>query len=115
MSVLINDTTIASIKKKILAFLWDGKPPKIKYSTIRGDHSEGGIRLVDIESRIRALQIGWIKRSNQGQNWQNIFDSVNKIKWERAIRFNIDTKYIKGDFYKRLIISRQELFLMKPL
>jgi hypothetical protein len=38
MSVLIDDITIASIIKNILAVLWYGKPHKIKYSTIIGDH-----------------------------------------------------------------------------
>ena len=98
------------LKNKIVSFLWDGKTPKIKYSTIIGDYNDGGIKLVDIESKIKALQMGWVKRSNQGQSWQHIFDSMNKITWERAIHFNINISCVRGNFYKCLLRSWQELY-----
>ncbi len=109
-SVEIDKDTITSLKNKFIDFLWDGKTPKVKYTTIIGDHGEGGIRMIDIESRIKALQMGWIKRSNQGQPWQHIFNSFNKIPWERVINFNIDVSKIGGNFYKCLLRSWQELY-----
>jgi hypothetical protein len=110
-SILIDDDTICTLKKRVLDFLWDGKPPKIKYSTIIGDHFEGGIRMVDIECRIKALQMSWVKNSKGGQTWQNIFKEVNKIGWERVVNFNIDTnRNIKGNFYKNVLRAWQQLF-----
>ena len=109
-SVEIDKDTISSLKKKILDFLWDGKTHKIKYTTIIGDYNEGGIRLVDIECKIRALQIGWVKRTRQGQTWEKIFNSINKVSWERVVNFNIDLSQVRGDFYKQVLRSWQELY-----
>ena len=59
---------------------------------------KGGIRLVDVESKIKALQISWVKNSRGGQTWQKIFNLKNKISWERVIYLNINVDdYVKGD------------------
>ena len=76
-SIFVDNETIIKIKKLVLDFLWDGKPPKIKYNTIIGDHHEGGIKFVDIESKIKALKISWIKKSGNKQTWRNFFNEVH--------------------------------------
>ena len=43
-------------------FIWDNKKPKIKHSTPIGDYSEGGYEDVDIETKISALKVTWVKR-----------------------------------------------------
>ena len=42
-------------------FLWNGKP-KIKHSTIVSSYANGGYNSVDVESKIHAIRISWIKR-----------------------------------------------------
>ena len=43
------------------SFIWDNKKPKIKHSTLIADYSEGGYKDVDIETKISALKITWVK------------------------------------------------------
>ena len=43
-------------------FLWNSKTPKIKHPTLIADYSEGGPKSADIESKLKATQLTWIKR-----------------------------------------------------
>lgn len=76
-SILMNKETISLIKKEFLDFVWDRKPPKIKYNTVIGDLKEGGIRLVDIENKIKALQTTWVRNCKGGATVAKNF-STNK-------------------------------------
>ena len=48
------------------SFVWKSKKPKIKHSTLIRDYSEGGLKEVDIKSKIVALQLTWIRRLHDG-------------------------------------------------
>ena len=50
---------INSLKKD---FVWRGKRPKIKHSTLIGGYKEGGYKDVDTEVKIVALKIIWINK-----------------------------------------------------
>ena len=43
-------------------FIWRGKRPKIKHSTLIGNFENGGLKDIDIESKLKALKLSWIKR-----------------------------------------------------
>ena len=43
-------------------FIWRGKRPKIKHSTSIGNFENGGLKDIDIESKLKALKLSWIKR-----------------------------------------------------
>ena len=42
-------------------FIWRGRRPKIKYSTLIGDYNNGGYKDVDIELKFELLKIIWIR------------------------------------------------------
>ena len=48
------------------SFVWKSKKSKIKHSTLISDYSEGGLKEVDIKSKIGALQLTWIRRLHDG-------------------------------------------------
>ena len=50
--------TVKSLHKE---FIWRGKRPKIKHSTLIGDYREGGIKDIDIDAKFRSLKFMWIK------------------------------------------------------
>ena len=60
--------TIKRLEKLMFNFLWDGKPDKIKRETIIQDYEYGGLKLVDIETFIFLLKVGWVKRLAQTEN-----------------------------------------------
>ena len=43
-------------------FIWSGKKPKIKHSTLFGDYCDGGLKDVDIDAKLLSLKFVWIKR-----------------------------------------------------
>ena len=51
----------------ILKFVWKGKRPKIAFSTLNASKKQGGLRLVNLEFKHRALLLNWIKTYQQSQ------------------------------------------------
>ena len=64
MSVLalLNVDQINMINVKIKNFLWHGKGMKIDLNTLCKKKTQGGLKLVNLEVKQRALQISWIFR-----------------------------------------------------
>ena len=42
-------------------FLWKSKYPNIKHETLRKSYEEGGLKSVNISSKILSLQCSWIQ------------------------------------------------------
>lgn len=63
-------------------FIWEGKPRKIKHSTLIGDYSKGGLRDIDITTKVKSLKFMWVKKlsDNNFHSWKIIaskyFDKV---------------------------------------
>ena len=53
---------IENLEKIQYRFLWDGKRAKIQHRTLINSYENGGLKCVDIKSKIAALQLSWIKR-----------------------------------------------------
>ena len=70
ISQIVYITSISSLPSCILNtlntiqkdFIWDGKRAKIKHSTLISNYSEGGLCDIDIELKIKSLQLSWLKR-----------------------------------------------------
>ena len=58
----IPTTTINLLTKIQMEFIWKGKNPKIESSTLCNGYEYGGLRNVDIFSKVVSLQCSWIKR-----------------------------------------------------
>ena len=50
---------IQEIHKK---FMWNSKKPKIKHTILINEYQDRGLKDVDIEAKIRSLQLGWMWR-----------------------------------------------------
>ena len=49
-------------------FLWDEKGDKIKRNVMINDFSEGGLKMIDIESFNKSLKSSWIKKYLDPEN-----------------------------------------------
>ena len=49
-SLLLNEKAIKEVNKLFFSFLWNGKGDKIKRNTIINDYSNGGFKMIDIDS-----------------------------------------------------------------
>ena len=86
-------------------FIWGGREPKIKHSSLIGKYKDGGLRDVDILSNLKSLKVSWIRR---------LFDD-NFHPWklfeEHFLRL-IGGKYI---FHENLKIAKSVDGLVKEL
>ena len=69
------------LQKAILNFMWDNKPPRIKFETIIAKTDQGGLKLPDIIAFHNAQKISWIKRVHCDKNgkWKNLFLKLGNI------------------------------------
>ena len=79
------DQTIKLINKKIFQFIWN-KKDRIKRNTMIGSICNGGINLVDIDSKIKSLKAAWIRKIYFSNN--SLKDFLNSFCSERNTDFN---------------------------
>ena len=58
----ISGDVVGEISKIQKDFIWGGKRPKIKHNWLTGNFEDGGLKDIDIESKLKALKLSWIKR-----------------------------------------------------
>ena len=65
---------IDEANKLIFDFIWEGKPPKIKKSTIIGEKVYGGLKMIDFGIMEIAFKTSWIQRIQQNSDpgWKAI-------------------------------------------
>ncbi|RUA06576.1 MAG: hypothetical protein DSY43_01730, partial [Gammaproteobacteria bacterium] len=69
---------VKKVKDEILKFLWNGKKSKVKYTTLIGEFNQGGIRLPDFESIIKANRASWaIKLMNTMDGYWKSFAKMH--------------------------------------
>ena len=69
-------TIIKEVNKLIFNFLWKSKDKVTRLSTIN-TYKEGGLKMMDLDSMIKALRLIWLKR---------VFSS-NKGAWKTNLRY----------------------------
>ena len=65
---------IKEVKKIQNHFLWNGKRAKIKHETLSNSYENGGLQSVDIDLKIKALQLSWFHRlfDQKEHQWKTI-------------------------------------------
>ena len=104
-------------------FIWDNKMAKIKHSTLISDYTDGGLRDIDIELKIKALQMSWLKRFHDSNHhpWKNIPRRIfSKISTCKSIFFPNFGMDFPGNvkipiFYKNLLHFWSEVSSSTPL
>lgn len=54
---------LIEVKKVITSFLWDNRPSKIAYHLVIQDISAGGLKLVDLETRMQVAHMSIIRKT----------------------------------------------------
>ena len=72
-------------------FLWNSSSPKVKYETICKDFQYGGLRNIDIKSKIISLQCSWIKKLHDQSfhEWKITPLTLIKIHSENVLFFTL--------------------------
>ncbi len=56
------DIVFKEVKAIIRDFLWDGKPSSFAYEVLIQSIDNGGLKLMDIETKVKSLKAVWVKR-----------------------------------------------------
>lgn len=82
-----------NVKRRLFSFLWKNKRHKIKREGLYQDYDNGGLRMTDIETVIKALKLARIPRLLQnGQlNWK--FAQDHFLKSYGGLRFLLICNY----------------------
>ena len=90
---------IKILKDSMFDFLWDGKHDKISRKVIVQNYSNGGLKMIEIESYINSLKAKWIKRLLDKQNtgqWKDLYIyELKKIGGEAFFKANIKHTDVK--------------------
>ena len=62
MNSLIPDYVIEQICKLVSKFLWNGKKPKSKHSTLIGQSEDRGLNLHDFIFKLKAIKLAWVQK-----------------------------------------------------
>ena len=83
------------LRKIIENFLWNNKPPKIKYSVLINSIEMGGLKLLDPFSFCNALKISWVKRILEKTpcKWKTLIDDqLSSVGGNIIWKCNYNTK-----------------------
>ena len=56
---------INEIQALLYEFIWKGKGERIARNTLIGDYNQGGFRMPDLVTQIRAIKATWVVRAQE--------------------------------------------------
>jgi hypothetical protein len=77
---------IQQYKEIVTRFIWNNKPPKVKYTAMINSIAEGGLNLHDLESKLKSIKLGWIKK---------LYDKDLKAPWKANIEQHFNSPIIE--------------------
>lgn len=112
---------IAEFKKIITNFFWNNKRGKVAYKLLVQDLTDGGIKLTDLETRIKATHLYWIKFLwNNPDSLMSSFIQAylpyENIRRAITCKTNLATR-LQGDhtFIKAILTTWARLHIHEPL
>ena len=113
--IQIPEGFINEVENDIKIFIWNGRKRKIKSSTLIGDYCEGGLRLSDFQSCIKANRVKWAIKlmTNQERSWDIILLSyLDDIGGFSHIKEHFNKERIPEKlpaFYKSILLNWTEV------
>ena len=104
-TILTPEKVYKEVKEIILDFVWDGSTSKIAYSTLIQGIGKGGLKLVDLELKVKSLSITWVKRLTDESNgkWKALpstFFNTNNLNTYFSSNRSRLTQLDEPQFYK---------------
>lgn len=108
------------INSLLFQFIWNG-PDRIKRTVICGDYAGGGLKMINLRSRVQTQNILWLKRlvSTTEAGWKDILLYYLKpFGGKDILKCNLDVKKLKGaipPFYLEALTLWVEITNLKPV
>ena len=58
----VPDRIITKLEEIQNDFIWDGKKSLVKYNTMVADYGDGGLKMLHIKAKFKALKLAWVRR-----------------------------------------------------
>ncbi len=109
----VDESRIKEINRLLYGFIWH-KKERIQRNTLIGDIDRGGIGMIDIESKIRAIRVTWVKHLLGTHTWSSVLEAfLSKlgINIELLLKCNFNSEdvfpCIKGipTFYREVFVN----------
>jgi hypothetical protein len=114
------DWVIEKYQSIILKFIWDNKPPKIKYKSLINNIEEGGLKLQDLPTKIKAMKIKWMKKLSNidiMKPWKAYLALCTQYKPEYIPCFNMrenDMPHTIDKFYSEMFKTWSQIHFYSP-
>ena len=110
----ISEAYVKAVNKMFYKFLWEGKPDKVKRTTIEKEYHKGGLKMINIEHMIKATKALWVKRlvNDQKATWTLYLRSFLDIPLEDAFKSSFSKTCIPfeiPDFYHQVFYAWAEV------
>lgn len=89
-------------RKSCSKFLWHGKPPQIKATTLIGKESQGGLNIPDIRTRALSLRLKWLRK---------YFNKETDFMWKHTMNYFLSKCHSFGLTYEILYIIYDKTML----
>jgi hypothetical protein len=101
-------------------FIWDNKPAKIMYKCLISPVEEGGLKLQDLATKLKAIKLKWYKQminKDVSTPWKAYINSYFKEDLSKILSYNCslnDLPNFKDKFYTELFDVWTKLHCKEP-
>jgi hypothetical protein len=105
----------------IKAFLWNKKTAKVKYKSLINTIEDGGLRLQDLESKIKAIKCKWYKnmiKEDYTAPWKAYLRHQFREDLDKVLSYNStynDFPVMKDEFYAELFKVWAQIHCHDPI
>jgi hypothetical protein len=112
---------ITKYKEIIMRFIWDNKPPKVKYKAMIASIENGGLCLQDIESKLKSLKLKWITKmldTSYSSPWKSYLDTkfqnnIDDVPLNNLIHSSYPT--FTDSFYSEIFNTWAHIHFFNPV
>ena len=116
--IIVPNSILEEIQKIQKSFLWYSSKPKINHKTLCNTFQDGGLKNVDVKSKVIILQCSWVKKLYDGNDhdWKVIPLYLINRYFGKNFRFhsNLSLSVCLTDnfptFYKQILINWSSYF-----
>jgi hypothetical protein len=111
---------IKSYNGIVTDFLWDSKPAKVKYSNIICDIADGGLKIQDIECKLKSVKTKWVQAMcdvNTQCAWKSYINAKFSKDVNQVLLCNLNTNdllILEDKFYQEIFQIWVDLHNKQP-
>ena len=114
-NINVPNDIVGNVKRRLFSFLWKNKRDKIKREGLYRDYDNGGLRMTDIETMMKALRLAWIPRLLKNGQLNGKFAPDHFLKSYGGLRILLTCNYHVKEFQNMPIFYRDILLYFHEL